>query len=63
MVRLEKILWERAVNTDMFKRARQIGLPRKFYRYSAFDQNVWLANIREKNPIHKLLSPIKTLWG
>jgi hypothetical protein len=63
MVRLEKILWERAVNTNMFNRTRQIGLPRKFFRYSAFDQNIWLAKIRESSVVHKVFGPIKKAWG
>jgi hypothetical protein len=63
MVRLEKILWERTVNTTMFKRARQFGLPRKFYRYSAFDQNIWTARWRESGVVNSIFAPIKKIWG
>ena len=63
MVRLEKIAWEKAVNTNLFGRAREIGLPHKFYRFSSFDHNLWLADLRINSPIGRLMAPLQKWWA
>ena len=63
MVRLEKILWEKTVNTTMLGRSRQFGLPRKFYRFSAYDANNYTARVRQSSWLGKLLAPVQQFWG